>query len=410
LVLAANAVMGFSYVGIYAVLFNLYLLRLGYGTEFNGQVNATGRLGFALFGLPAGIFAHRLGIRRLLIAGEILMTLGLICLPLGELLPAPLHSLWLRITYLLAWGGAALYFVNLSPFLMAVTPPSERNHVFSAVAALGPLSAFTGSLVGGALPGLLARFLPVTCESSAPYQYSLVIAGALFILALPALLATRAVHGGEHAESDDRTRPAPVHLFAATALVVLLVHTGYGTALTFSNVYLDDGLHVPTHVVGILAAIGQLASVPAAAAMPGAVARWGHQRSYLLGGLAAGGSLVLVGLLPHWSFAGLGFVSMMACGALTGPIFTVYSQGIVRARWRPAMSGTAFMTSGLSWALAALFSGYIIAGFGYRVLFTLAGATTAAGAVVFALYYRVPRGRYAESEPLTGATDVVPEI
>ena len=410
LVVAANAVLGFSYVGIYAVLFNLYLLRLGYGTEFIGQVNATGRLGFALFGLPAGIFAHRLGIRRLLIAGEILMTLGLICLPLGELLPAPLHSLWLRITYLLAWGGAALYFVNLSPFLMAVTPPSERNHVFSAVAALGPLSAFTGSLVGGALPGLLARFLPVTCESSAPYQYSLVIAGALFILALPALLATRAVHGGEHAESDDRTRPAPVHLFAATALVVLLVHTGYGTALTFSNVYLDDGLHVPTHVVGILAAIGQLASVPAAAAMPGAVARWGHQRSYLLGGLAAGGSLVLVGLLPHWSFAGLGFVSMMACGALTGPIFTVYSQGIVRARWRPAMSGTAFMTSGLSWALAALFSGYIIAGFGYRVLFTLAGATTAAGAVVFALYYRVPRGRYAESEPLTGATDVVPEI
>lgn len=410
LVLIANAVMGFSYIGIYAVLFNLYLLRLGYGTEFIGQVNATGRLGFALFGLPAGIFAHRLGIRRLLIVGGVLMTLGLISLPLGEFLPAPLHSLWLRIAYLIAWGGAALYFVNLNPFLMAVTPESERNHVFSAVAAMGPLSAFTGSLVGGSLPGLLGRILSVSSLSPAPYRYSLIFAGALFLLALPVLLATRAVHVEEHAGSDDRTKSAPIHLFAMMAFVVLLVHTGYGTALTFFNVYLDHGLHVPTHLVGILAATGQLAAVPAAAAMPGAIARWGHQRTYLLGGLGAGISLAAVGLLPHWTAAGIGYVSMMACGALSGPIFTVFSQGIVRARWRPAMSGTAFMTSGLSWAMAALVAGYVISGFGYRALFVLVGATTAAGAILFAVYYRIPRGEYVESSPLTGATDVVPDM
>ena len=42
------------YGGIFTVLLNLYLLRLGYGTEFVGLLNATGRFAFAAFCLPAG--------------------------------------------------------------------------------------------------------------------------------------------------------------------------------------------------------------------------------------------------------------------------------------------------------------------------------------------------------------------
>jgi len=36
--------MGFAIDGVYTVLLNLYLLRLGYGTEFIGLVNAVGLL------------------------------------------------------------------------------------------------------------------------------------------------------------------------------------------------------------------------------------------------------------------------------------------------------------------------------------------------------------------------------
>ena len=34
LFLISSALIGFSYVGIYVMLFNLYLLRLGYGLSF----------------------------------------------------------------------------------------------------------------------------------------------------------------------------------------------------------------------------------------------------------------------------------------------------------------------------------------------------------------------------------------
>jgi hypothetical protein len=50
---------GFCFVGIYMVLFNLYLLRLGYDPEFIGLVNAAGSLAFAILSLPAGALGGR---------------------------------------------------------------------------------------------------------------------------------------------------------------------------------------------------------------------------------------------------------------------------------------------------------------------------------------------------------------
>jgi hypothetical protein len=50
----ASALVGFClFGGIFSLLFNLYLLRLGYGPVFVGQVNAIGSLAFALASRPA---------------------------------------------------------------------------------------------------------------------------------------------------------------------------------------------------------------------------------------------------------------------------------------------------------------------------------------------------------------------
>ena len=58
LYLSTAVLIGLSYFGIQAVLFNLYLLRLGYGPEFIGLVNAAGAVAFSVFCLPAARSAH----------------------------------------------------------------------------------------------------------------------------------------------------------------------------------------------------------------------------------------------------------------------------------------------------------------------------------------------------------------
>ena len=61
LYLVTAGLVGFCWIGIYLVLFNLYLLRLGYGPEFIGTVNAAGSLAYAVFSLPAGALGGRWG-------------------------------------------------------------------------------------------------------------------------------------------------------------------------------------------------------------------------------------------------------------------------------------------------------------------------------------------------------------
>ena len=48
------------------MLLNLYLLRLDYGTEFIGLVNAVGLLTFGLASLPAGILGSRMSTTALM--------------------------------------------------------------------------------------------------------------------------------------------------------------------------------------------------------------------------------------------------------------------------------------------------------------------------------------------------------
>ncbi len=47
--------------GVYSILLNLYLLRLGHGPRFIGLVNAAGQFAFITISIPAGVMGRRWG-------------------------------------------------------------------------------------------------------------------------------------------------------------------------------------------------------------------------------------------------------------------------------------------------------------------------------------------------------------
>ncbi|HIG55535.1 MAG TPA: hypothetical protein EYQ18_16475, partial [Candidatus Handelsmanbacteria bacterium] len=63
LFLVSVLVSGVCYMGLYFLLINLYLLRLGYGLEFIGVFVSTGAFSFAISSLPAGIAGRHFGSR-----------------------------------------------------------------------------------------------------------------------------------------------------------------------------------------------------------------------------------------------------------------------------------------------------------------------------------------------------------
>lgn len=394
------SLVGFTLLnGIYPVLFNLYLLRLDYGVELIGTINAIGMLGFALFALPSGALADRWGLRRAMGIGLILAVLANGALPLFEFLPTSVHVACTLGAQLAGSAGMALYFVNSAPFLAAAAAPEERTHAYSVRMASSTVAGFVGSLFGGTLPGLLAPILHVPLDHPAPYRYSLLGAAILCIPAVLALLAMRGAHLTPHRQAhrsplsqfaaggSDKVPWAPL---AAMAVVMVLLAAGTGTSRTFFNVYLEDGLRMSTATIGIIFAAIQLASVPASLAMPLLAQRWGTYRTVVWTSLGSAISMLPLALIPHWAAATFGRLGVYALSSLSDPALSVYQMEAVHPRWRGVMSGISSMALGLSWTALAFSGGYMIAALGYRALFLLAAALNVGGTLLFWACFRGP--------------------
>ena len=400
LFLVSAALVALAWDGMLAVLFNLYLLRLGYGPEFIGLVNAVGALSFALFCLPAGSIGLRWGSRNALLAGTSLMAAGFWLWPLAEFLAGPWRTGWLLATSIVIYIGLALYLVNGLPFLMDRTSPEERSRAFSVHMALIPLTAFLGSLIAGALPVVFAQLLGVSPEETVPFRFPLWLAALVLLPAVWALLSSqpteRSIEGPAVVNLPDApSSPAPYGLILAVALIMALRFGGRGATTTFFNVYLDESLAATTLLIGALTATSQLLSVPAALAAPAVVSRWGNPRTIFRGMIAIAGCILPLALVPHWAMAGAGFVSSAILFSMTAGPLRIFTQELVARPWRITMASGFMLGAGLAFAAISLAGGYAIVALGYRTLFLIGAGLTAAGGICFGLYFRVPRGEFA---------------
>ncbi len=404
LTFATAALLSFSVFGVYSVLFNLYVLRLGLGTEFVGLVNASGLLSGALFSLPSGELGRRWGSRNAMVAGLILAVVGYGLVPVAELLPEATRPAWVVSTYFAGCLGAlAAFMVNLTPYLMGVTAPHLHNHAFSLLSAIPMAAAFLGALAGGLLPRPLAAIIGSDPASSGPYGLSLVLAALLLI---PAVVAAAGAHDPVRDSRVESHRPggggqtAPVALMATLAAILFVRACGQGATRVFFNVYLDDGLGTPTALIGTLSAVSQLTAIPAALMVPFFAGRWGNARTYVVAVLGMAASLLPLALWPRWEAAALGYLGSTVFFAMASPSITVFSQSLVSPRWRPTMEGMVMMAVNLGHAGMAFGGGYMVARSGYSTLWLVGAAFMVAGAFLFWAYFRRPRGELARlTEP-----------
>lgn len=400
----ATALMGFTYDGgIYAVIFNLYLLRLGYGPALVGQVNAAGMLAFAVCAFPAGALGERWGNWRMLLIGLWIMFGGSLLLTLAEWLPPEGRPAWLFVMYVVMNAGLSLYFVNCVPYLMTITSVREHNAAFSVQSALISLAAFAGSLLAGFLPGLFVWAFGLSIDDAAPYRYPLVVASLLFTTGIWAILSSRP-DGDQGGEPHTTVADIPAggsrdvwRLIGLLTFVRLLLVSGSAVAMTFFNVYMDDGLAVPTEQIGVAISIGRLMAAPAALLTPLLAARLGNARVTMLASLGVAIFLTPLALAPVWYAATLGYVGAMAMTSIRYPAFMVYTMALIPPRFRSMVAGAGEMAAGLAFAILAFAGGFIIVVGGYRPLFLLGAALNLAGAIALGLFFRWQHKRHPSS-------------
>ena len=160
--------------GMHAVLFNLYLLRMKYGTEFIGVINGFGMFFRGVAALHAGTAMRRMANRMKMIAGLIILMATRGLRPVADLLPLHLRTIWLIIAFSVSQCGSSLFFVSGKPFLMHVTGAEERDHAFALLvpfimSRLGHRRAFPCSSLAISAGVALVCVLPHWLGASAGY-------------------------------------------------------------------------------------------------------------------------------------------------------------------------------------------------------------------------------------------------
>ena len=390
--LIAGAVHGFVFFGIYSLLLNLYLLRLGYDSAFIGLVNGLGPLMLAVFSLPAGMVSRRWGSRRVMLWSYLVLALSFGLLPLSEWLPEAYRSTWIVGTYVTAWLGGAFLIVNFAPYLMAWTGEQERNYAFAMQAASLPVAGFLGNLVGGALPNLFASLSGGSLDSPDPYRNALLVAAVIELLAVVAMKFAAEVQETTDipATQSGSHTSAPYRIIILFALINLLAVAGEWTMRVYFNVYLDRVMATPTAVIGALLASAQLMGLTAFLA-PQAAARWGRQRVVLMGLFCIPIAFVPLVLINHWLAVGMGYMILVATLSVAYPTLGVFSQSMVAPRWRTTMASAMSMSIGVGIAITSFGGGYVITAFGFQTLVVLAASVgLLGGGVVWRFLPRAP--------------------
>jgi MFS family permease len=181
------------------VLFNLYLLALGFDIRFIGLRLAVKAIASALIAVPTGFVSDRIGRKVLFILGDgVGVVLALIVI----------HS---RSEFvLLAALAIGAFFSNLrhtseGAFMMENSRPSERVHLFSIASGLLTLSAMVGMLLVGMVP---LMFIDSIGKIDA-YRYATYAGLGLWFLSLiPALMlrSGEAIEHPERGQADRRSR------------------------------------------------------------------------------------------------------------------------------------------------------------------------------------------------------------
>ncbi|MEM7111749.1 MAG: MFS transporter [Chloroflexota bacterium] len=398
LILGVTVLLGFTFEGgLFSVLFNLYLIRLGYDTAFIGFINGIGPLAFTLSTFPVGLLSRRWDNKRLFLLGMVVATIGFISIPLMEFLPGQWQQTGLLLGMAVFFAGLSPYFIIMPSFIMSNTNGDVHNQVFALEGAVFALSAFFGSLIAGVLPAMIAPLLGVTLDHPAPFRYPLLFAGLIFVLCVGLITRTtnevfreedKAEAAGEETE-ERKTAVFPKALYGFLIVIILIRFfqtSGYAIVATFYNVYFDTELLVSTSMIGFIAAAGRLLGAGGALLSPWLIRRYSAKTAMIFVGFASAITILPLAWSTFWPVAGLGYMGLLVASRMRFSIFPVYVMNRTPAKFRAWITSIQELIIGGSFTIFSLAGGYLIGWYGYQSIFLLGAILVAIGTCVLWFY------------------------
>ena len=368
--------------GIYAVLFNLYLVEAGSSERFVGRAVASSAFGLVVAALPAGWLAERWGRRRTIQLGVLLEAIGHL-----------VRAVWVAEPIVLGAGfvtglGQAFFQIAAAPFLTEHSTPRERTHLFSTFFASALLAGVVGNALGGALPPLVRSLVPSFGWFGA-YRATLLFGAVLSVAAALPLLGLRGLV--EPRASHDEAPPPPheVKRLWPIALNSLLLGTGAGLVIPFMNLYFANRFSASSAQIGLFFSVAQVFTAIASLAAPAIGARFGRLRTAIASELLSLPFLLTLGTESHLGIAVAAFWLRATLMQAATPLLQAYVMEVLPPALRARSSSLNNLVWNMGWAVSSSIAGLVIERFGYSTPFYVTAALYATAAITF---YRAFRG------------------
>ncbi len=171
-------------LGIYDVIFNLYILRLGFREDFLGLMLSLVSISTGLFAIPAAMFCDRAGRKNTLLLSCLLLSVIL----LQSFTPPPQHSCWLFSAFSMVYPHRSRLLQRPHSWLK-IPRVMKGCTCFRCTTLLYTIGVMMGNLAGGTLPQVFINSLNIEPTGSGAYQLSLYASlFAVLISLLPLLL------------------------------------------------------------------------------------------------------------------------------------------------------------------------------------------------------------------------------
>jgi predicted MFS family arabinose efflux permease len=358
-------------MGIFVLLYNLYLLGLGFREGTLGAVAGMMSAGTVAGSIPAAGIARRLGLRNTLLLA-ILGCSGAACLR-----ALWTDGAWPFVTAAVHGGFFALWAVSSSPVTAGLSEAHNRQRAFSLACAAGMSIGILGGALGGQLPGWISR---VHSSALIPSErYALLAAAALAALgALPTLKLRFA----PLPRGTQRAYPRGPFV-RAFLLSICCWSLAMGAFNPFITAFLAGRWHMDVARIGFLVSSGQVVQVIGVLAAPAVLRRLGVVRGVAAMQIVTGLALVLLAINHSAALAAILYLGYVSFQYMSEPGLFSLLMDRVGPGERSGASALCFLATSIAGTVSAFCSGAAIARFGYSAVLVVSAAMAGVAALLF---------------------------
>ncbi|MFM8319319.1 MAG: MFS transporter [Chloroflexota bacterium] len=353
-------------MGVYRLLFNFYVLSLGYDEALLGRLVTVSSLTALLAALPMGYLADQIGRK-----GSLILSGALTCLSILVMVQFPGVTVF-YLANLLLGVAQSLGGVTTGPFLMENSSDHERTYLFSINSGLQMVSASVGNWIGGSLPGWLAGALAASATSAAAYGAALALvalAGFASLLPLGFIRSPRLARSQRSVFaplSYARRRPGEL---SRLILPMLITSIGAGLIMPFMNVFFRQVHHQPDPTIGAMFAWGSLAMGVGLLAAPPLADRMGKIQLVVVSQALSIPFLVLLGFAPLFWISAAAYYVRLALMNMSGPIYQTFVMEHAEQESRATVASLVSMSWNFGWAFSPMISGWLQVRYGFGPAF-----------------------------------------